>query len=150
MRVISISRSVVAYITTFLIFSNPAACIGGWYIDEETCSGPARAYLEAQLQRERVGNTNMATFLTNKDMYISGFQEFSSIAYRLLGGHSATQSIDTARVVFAGGNDPTRPGTPFIKGLASWTGPVPRAETFNSPNGLVAWFSLSFKYLLRH
>ena len=97
-----------------------------------------------------MGHRNLATFLTNKEMFISEFQEFSSLAFRILGGHGPTQSIDTARVLFAGGNDPTRPGTPLIEGLASWTGPVPRAETFNSPNGLVAWFFLSFKYLLPH
>ena len=149
MRVMSFSTSIVASITIFFIFSNPAAGIGGWYIDEETCSESARTFLEAQLQRARVGHMNLATFLSNRDMF-NEFEEFSSIAYRILGGHNQLNSIDTARVVFAGGNDPTRDGTPYIDGLASWTGPVPRVETFNSPNGLVAWPFLSFNYLLRH
>ncbi len=108
--------------------------VGGWYIDEETCSLPAqRDFLEKYLTRARIAHINVATYFT----HYQPTAEFQELAWHVVGGEDATVAVLTADTVFAGGYDFVQDDVPEIQGLASWKGPIPRAEAYTAPNGLV-------------
>ena len=131
--------------TTVSLFSNLVVGIGGWYIDEDTCTPPMIEFLEEQLKRSLFAHANLAT--TFGPLANGMSEELQQLVLQVLGSPDpidATTAIAAARVFFAGGNDPTREGNPYIYGLSNWYGAVPRGTTLRYPNGLVAWSSQSY------
>lgn len=54
-------KVIVAFITTVFVFPNAVASIGGWYIDEETCSTDAIQLFQGHLKRSLFAHVNLAT-----------------------------------------------------------------------------------------
>ena len=123
--------------TSVIILPAPVAGVqgvGGWYIDEDTCSLPAqRDFLEKYLARARIAHINVATYFTHYQLNA----EFQELAWHVVGGEDANVAVLTANIVFAGGYDFVQDDLPEIQGLASWKGPVPKAEAYTAPNGMV-------------
>lgn len=137
MKAFLFSTPIVAFIATFLFFPTPIAGVqgvGGWYIDETSCSPPQIAFLNRYLSRARIAHINVATYFSQYDKTTA----FGLLAWQVLGGDDPTVAMLMADTVFNGGYDIGQEGLPEIQGLASWKGPIPEAEAYDSPNGLVA------------
>lgn len=131
MKALSLSTPIVALIVTSSIFPALVAGVigvGGWYIDETSCSQPQIVFLNKYLHRTRVAHINVATYLTH---YVG--TAFGTVAWQVVGGESNVTAVITAQRVFAGDHN----GFP-MQGLASWKGPISYAESVGSPNGMVA------------
>lgn len=137
MKAFLLSTRIVAFIATSFIFPTPIAGVqgvGGWYIDELSCSPPQIAFLNGYLGRARVAHISVATYFSQYDKTTA----FGLLAWQVLGGEDPSVAILVADTVFNGGYDIGQDDFPEIQGLASWKGPIPEAEAYNSPNGLVA------------
>ena len=133
MKALSISTPIVSFIVTSLIFPTLVAGVqgvGGWYIDEGSCSLDKIAFLNEYLNRARVAHINAATYLTRYEN-----RAFDALAWKVVGGQDGFTAALTAQIVFAGGS--IQDGVPEIQGLASWKGPISYAESVPSPNGMV-------------
>ena len=103
-------------------------------MDEETCTPPQITFLNKYLNRARVAHINVANYLTSGTT-----PPFRALAWNVVGGPHSHDATLIAESVFAGGLDTSQTPYSIIEGLASWKGPVPLAETLDSPNGLIVY-----------
>ena len=143
MKTLSLSTPMVSLIVTSFLFPTLVAGVqgvGGWHIDEGSCSPRQIAFLNKYLNRARVAHINVATYLTRYEN-----KAFDALAWKVVGGQDGFTAALTAQTVFAGGS--IQGGVPEIQGLASWKGPISYAESLTSPNGMVAYLFLFYELL---
>lgn len=103
MKALLLSRPFVAFIATSFIFPTLVAGVqgvGGWYIEESSCSVAQIAFLDKYLNRARVAHVNVATFLTQYEITPAIHDLLSQIV-----GGVAEYAALTAATVFDGGYD---------------------------------------------
>lgn len=151
MKVISFYTIIAACLRTLLDFSTPVAAYGGWNINSDTCSEDDTNVLNKYFGRAAFAHENLAEAFGR--LRGSMTEEIQQLVLYVLGGpnpNDATAAIAAAEIMFAGGIDPTRAGSPYIRGLASLNRPISQATAYNYPNGVVAWPCLSYTFYLRH